>query len=310
MSIEFNNELISKSIPKLYLDRASADVEFIFEEDAGVIPAHKAILASASPVFYTMFFGSLKEGDAVKITDTSIEVFMEFIKFFYMPNVTVSLENLEEVLRLADKYDVPDHLKSYVNLIKNQLTEENMIWGYKIASSLGNDELKQFCEEKISQSVNIFKSEAVLKIEQPHLKRILMMDRLACKEIDIFNGCIKWATDSCINNNLDANNPKMLRKQLDDSFQLIRFAAMERKDLGEIMKDNLYAGLFTPDEMLDLMRVLTVENFKSSKFNQSTRQKYSFNNARMNRWCCICNKPALNNSNLCLECLLYEKISR
>lgn len=43
MSIEFNNELISKSIPKLYLDRASADVEFIFEEDAGVIPAHKAI---------------------------------------------------------------------------------------------------------------------------------------------------------------------------------------------------------------------------------------------------------------------------
>lgn len=222
MSLKLRNQLITESISKLYLDDGSADVKFVFESDGitTTIPAHKAILASSSPVFYAMFYGSLKEGNSVKITD------------------------------------------------------ENLILVYDLARSLGNDDLKRTCKAKIKRSHRMFDSETFHNIDQQTLKRVLILDELVCSEIDIFEGCMAWAKSSCKQNGLDETNSKNLREQLGECFHLIRFGAMSYK-LDTIIKNDLYAGLFAPDEILDLMRIVTCEGFKSNKFNQTPRQSIS-----------------------------------
>lgn len=270
MSLNIRNQFITKSISKMYLDDGSADVKFVFvsDESTETIPAHKVIFASSSPVFYAMFFGSLKEGNSIKIVDASPDAFKEFIKLFYLSDVELSLGNFVEVVRLADKYDISEHLKSYTDELKKQLADENLILVYSLARSLGNEDLKKTCKEKIQCSHDMFKSDKFHQIDQQTLKKILMMD-LNCSETEIFEGCMAWAKASCKANGLDETNPQNIRKQLGECFHLIRFGAM---NLGPIMVSNFYARLFTPDEILDLMRIVTCVDFKSSKFNQTRRQ--------------------------------------
>ncbi len=43
------------------------------------VPAHKIILASASPVFFSMFFGDLRSEDEVKTPDCEPESFKALI---------------------------------------------------------------------------------------------------------------------------------------------------------------------------------------------------------------------------------------
>lgn len=273
MSFQLKNECIAKSTSKMYLDDVSADIKFTFKygDQVEIVPAHKAILASASPVFYTMFYGSLKEGESVEIVDASADAFREFIKFFYLAEVTLRMEHIDEVARLVDRYDILKHVNACITSLGYQLTEANLVWGYILSTSFDNTELKQICEQTIKVSPGILKSEAFLHCDQRILKHILQMDDFACQEIDVFNACLKWAQLSCQENEFDEKDPKNLRKQLGDCFHLIRFGAMDRKDIGVLMNDELNAGLFTPDELIDLLRITTTANFKSNKFSQTPR---------------------------------------
>lgn len=273
MSFQLKNECIANYISKMYLDGVSADIKFTFKLDdqVEIVPAHKTILASASSVFYTMFYGSLKEGESVEIVDASAGAFEEFMKFFYLSEFTLEMGYIDEVVRLADKYDTLKHFNGCLASLGDRLTEANVVWGYKLATSLNNTTLKNRCEQKIRVSPGILKSEAFLHCDQQVLKHILQMDDLACQEIDVFNACLAWARLSCQENELDKNDPNNLRKQLGDCFHLIRFGAMDRKDIGVLMNDDLHAGLFTPDELIDLLRITMTANFKSNKFSQTRR---------------------------------------
>lgn len=127
------NNFVADSASKLYLHSGSADVHFEFQTADEVIkvPAHKAILAITSQVFHAMFFGQLKEGDVVKIVDCDAEAFKEFLQLFYLPQVSISKENVESVIRLADKYDMLTRLNACAELLGNGLTKENAIWRYE-----------------------------------------------------------------------------------------------------------------------------------------------------------------------------------
>lgn len=66
-----NRDLIG-GVEKLYLQSKAADVHFKFgsEDDPNSIvrvPAHKSLLATASTVFDSMFYGDLKENGDIQI---------------------------------------------------------------------------------------------------------------------------------------------------------------------------------------------------------------------------------------------------
>ena len=92
-----------------------------------VISAHKFILSISSPVFYTMFNGELPEtGDSVEVLDCEFETLLEFVRFLYSDEVTLSGSNVLQVLYLAKKYMVPALADKCREFLKDNLYPSNV----------------------------------------------------------------------------------------------------------------------------------------------------------------------------------------
>lgn len=271
MASKLKNKFVAQSISKLYLNSDLYDVNFVFKDQQ--IPAHKYILAIASPVFNAMFFGPIKEKkEIVEIVDATINGFIEFLQFFYLDEVTLTMEHIVEVARLADKYDMIDCLNMCAEFLETQLTEADMFWGYQLAITLENEKLKEFCEKQISvRPLDVFKTQTFLRCDQSVLRHILEIDSLQCYENDIFMACLEWAKCACDKNELDQNNAEHLKSELGECFYLIRFGAISTEQFATHISNQLYKNLFTRDELADVLCATTVKNFKSTKFSQIPR---------------------------------------
>lgn len=270
MTNVLENESASKVTEKLYLNGELADVDFLFDVDGEIerVPANRAILAAESSVFKSMFFGIWEEDGDVKIVDASPEAFKEFLQFFYLTKVTIAMENIETIARLADKYDVLHFLSACAQLFEMKLTKENMCYAYQMALHLKDDALIKFCEREISLwPKDVFASESFIRCDFETLERILELG-LNCKEVDIFDACLKWAKYSCECTDLE-DNSENIKSQLGDSLNSIRFNAMKIEEFTKYYA--LYRGLFLPDEFEDIVLMLTVKGHKSHKFNQHAR---------------------------------------
>ena len=133
------------------------DVVFIVEEEQQEkqegseekkverVPAHKFLLAGASPVFRRQFFGAAKENTSeVVIKDTTVEAFTTMIKFLYIdPHPKqFSLKYIDcpqrlcEVVNISERYQIPDLLKIAKAALENlPVTEENLIFTATIAKN-------------------------------------------------------------------------------------------------------------------------------------------------------------------------------
>lgn len=254
MAREPRNKCVSHSIAKLYLNTELADVNFIFKLDDEIekVPANKNILATSSPVFYTMFFGSIKEKDDVKIADSYPAAFKEFLQFYYLEDFTLKMENIEEVVRLADKYDMVNYLNDYTTSCVRNLGIGDICWGYQLAIFAKHDELKVFCEKNICAFTNdVFKSSTFLHCDRTVLHHILQLDSLMCMETEVFTACLSWAKFNCQQNGIDENKPENLKTQLGVCFYQIRFGAMTSQEFVEYTLP--YQEMFTRSDFANFL---------------------------------------------------------
>lgn len=271
MTNVLENEAATKVTEKLYLNSELADVDFIFSVDGEIekVSANRAILAAASPVFHSMFYGLWKENGAIKIVDASADAFKEFLQFFYLTKVTLTMENIETVARLADKYDVLHFLNACAQLLEIKLTKESMCYAYQMALHLKDNTLINFCEKEISMSPReVFASDAFLRCDLTTLEHILDLG-LVCNEADIFDACLKWAKYQCEYYGLDETRTENVKQQLGDCLKSIRFGMMKIEEFTKYYA--LHRGLFSPNEFEDIVLMLTVKDHVSDKFNQSPR---------------------------------------
>lgn len=275
MNTQLSSSIAIDFVSKMYLKSDFADIYFEFSHDNQVekVPAHKSILATASPVFRQMFFGPLKEGDVIKIKHTTVDAFEEFLQFFYLNKITLTMGNIGEVVRLSDYYDVADCFEKCVDVLEcSALTSENIAWGYQLAIMFNNQKLKEFCEKQISISTDdVIKSDMFLQCDQKVVNHILNIDTLGCKEADLFEACMSWAKASCQRNELDENDSKNLKEQLGDCFHSIRFGAMESAEIDKILANEVYESLFSRKELVDISRMNMNKTYKSQTMKYAAR---------------------------------------
>jgi len=150
-----------------------ADVTFSFKEVSLVsesrkeIKANKVILALASEVFMTQFFGSIPAGTVVLVEDSNVEAFGIFIDILY--NVKIQLKDLDPILLgdlfyLAEKYQVEAVKVAIVEDVKlRQIEIKDVLDILKVAESKSQlvqfaDSLYKLCLEVIQKSSdNIYK---------------------------------------------------------------------------------------------------------------------------------------------------------
>ncbi|KAG4079069.1 hypothetical protein HA402_001724 [Bradysia odoriphaga] len=241
---------------KLYLDAVTADVFFVTPTDDGSskrIPAHKALLAATSDVFHTMFFGQLQEIGDVKVEDTTAAIFEEFLQFFYVETVTLTMDNVAGVIYLGHKYNVIDCFNS----------------GLEVALLYDLADLKKKCEAKISKVTDaVLKSASFLQCDKRALNHILNMDVLSCTEKFLFKACMRWVQHCCTTNILSRD---IVRNCLGDAFYDIRFASMKFEELADIV--NEFGHLFTGTESKELIQLVALPNYKAATFTTKLRTR-------------------------------------
>ncbi|XP_031631796.1 uncharacterized protein LOC116346036 [Contarinia nasturtii] len=180
------------------------------------------------------------------------------------------MENIPEVMYLANKYMVAECMDACTKYLTDNLTTTNVCWVYELAILHERQQLKQICDEHItSNAETLLKSDEFLSCSQKSLREILKMD-LHCKESIVFDRCLAWAKNACQQNGLDENDGSNLRNQLGKCLFLIRFGTMRIQEFSEATLK--CKGMFTADELCDVMGSITLNGFFSKKFNQVPRR--------------------------------------
>jgi hypothetical protein len=131
-----------------------------FDVNGFLIPAHKFVLASASPIFYKQFYeasstdddnGSEESGrapqyevwlasraksDTIPIHGVTHLAFFEFLQYLYTDNVTINLENVVSLLFLADEYKVAGLSEKCQDFIRAQVVPSNVLRVIRILRSV------------------------------------------------------------------------------------------------------------------------------------------------------------------------------
>lgn len=210
----------------LYTERnVTGDVTFIVDSEC--IRAHRCILAAVSPKYKAQFYGAnLQTGDII-VADVSSSAFKEFLQFFYLEDVSLSVENIETVLNLAKQSLVDDYVNTCANFLMNILRLDNLCWGYRLAILYDIKALQEFCEHRICMSgKKLFRSNDFKQCDREVLTQILRVSTPHCGDIDLLDACISWAKMACREKHLDENCERNLRTQLGDHITRIRFGAM------------------------------------------------------------------------------------
>lgn len=131
-----------EAFSKTFDDEAFKDVKFVVGDESFL--AHKFVIAARSDVFYAMLIHDTKErkDGVIEIQDVGMPALKSFVKYLYTDQVDNIEEEVEELLMLADKYNVPslqDKCQEYMYL-NNTINESNAI-SYLIKAHKYNSKL-------------------------------------------------------------------------------------------------------------------------------------------------------------------------
>ncbi|XP_043287596.1 TD and POZ domain-containing protein 4-like [Venturia canescens] len=148
---------VIRSSETLYEKKTFSDVTFVFDDKE--LPAHKVVLALRSKVFEAMFLSDMKEKDTstVEIVDTTAEIFEEFLKYLYTGELNDLKNKVEEMLLLADKYQVCELKDLCENFLLENISEGNVIKNFFVADKYRCATLKKKALNILEKSANALK---------------------------------------------------------------------------------------------------------------------------------------------------------
>lgn len=245
---------LCQSIGGLYRVQET-DVNFVFNngDNEQLIPVHKCVLASHSPVFRQMFYESeIKERGDVKLPDTTIDAFVNFMGSLYTRMfIKGTKKNISPLLYLVHKYDV-NWLENECKEILNAITDNDAIdvlWVLPLINLYGYDELKSHQFKKIREHGNVLiNSGEFVDCERDVVNQILSIDFKKRNEVMVFERCIRWAKRSCEKAKLDPESSENIKAQLGDCFELIKFGSMTATQFVQCLSIN--SKIFTNDDRL------------------------------------------------------------
>ncbi|XP_063420268.1 BTB/POZ domain-containing protein 6-like [Mytilus trossulus] len=205
------------------------DVIFLVGSEKKAIPAHKIILASRRPVFYTMFEGSLPEKGEIAVPDIDENTFQVLLQFIYCDEVKVTFENMQDLLYASDKYMLFKVKSECEQRLKETVTASDPYKTLQTAIEFNLEELKS---ESISYiEKNAWKclfSEQALKLSKECVEEILKSDYLSCTETDVCQFILEWGTYKCTRDEKEVVGEN-IRSVLKDLLFLVRFPLVEKE---------------------------------------------------------------------------------
>eukprot|EP00112_Aurelia_sp_Birch-Aquarium-sp1_P001346 Seg11421.1 transcript_id=Seg11421.1/GoldUCD/mRNA.D3Y31 product="BTB/POZ domain-containing protein 2" protein_id=Seg11421.1/GoldUCD/D3Y31 len=231
--------------------------DFTFVSDDVKFPVHKFVLASASSVFYPMFYGPMAEQK--QELDLSFfgnaECISEFLKFVYTDEISLNWNNVFPLLNLAKCYLISSLENICSVFIEESVTKENVLLALQQSRLFGAKAAVSRCLDIISRKASeIMEQESFLALNLAGIKAILELDTVKIKEVDLFLAVDRWCENQLINNGKKVS-PELKRELLGDAVFLIRFPTMSLTDFA---KHCSQSGMLTPAQVADIVHYLSL----------------------------------------------------
>ncbi|KAL7303412.1 hypothetical protein TKK_0004596 [Trichogramma kaykai] len=140
----------------IFLDKKFSDV--VLRTACGKqVPAHRLVLATASPVFQAMFNHDMLENNSrvVNMTDVNHKVAVEMLQYIYTGSVNIQDFFLAaEVLVAAEKYQLEELKNECEQILISHLSTENAIEALKMADTYNAKHLEKGAVDFIKYKMN------------------------------------------------------------------------------------------------------------------------------------------------------------
>ncbi|XP_049306928.1 kelch-like protein 5 [Bactrocera dorsalis] len=190
----FMEKLMAK-IFRFYDEQSLTDVTFKVARPTALVPAHRLILAAASPYFENLFNGDQGNNPIIEINDVDGDTFERLITFCYTGQALITVTNVGVMLKAAILLQLDDAITECVDFLMAHIDEYTLHDAYMLERETRCELLKQ---KFIEYGTNNFMDMISLSDEFPsfdveEMQRILESDNLniTSKE-DVFDAIRCW----------------------------------------------------------------------------------------------------------------------
>ncbi|KAM9314786.1 kelch-like protein 10 [Pholidichthys leucotaenia] len=155
---------------------------------------HKIILVDLSPYFRALLCSASSEQNVFNIPGISAPIMELILEYAYTGLVSVTVENMQELLLAADQLEVMDIVQICWNFIENELAPKNCIGIWQFTNVISCPEIRyKACRYITDHFVDVVSSEEFLQLSVEELEDILGRDELCVKgENSVYEAAIKW----------------------------------------------------------------------------------------------------------------------
>ncbi|KAM9317857.1 kelch-like protein 10 [Pholidichthys leucotaenia] len=156
---------------------------------------HKIILVNVSPYFRTLFLRwASSEQKIFNIPGISAPIMELILEYAYTGLVSVTVENMLELLLAADQLEVMYIVQICWNFIENELAPKNCIDIWQFTNVVSCPEMRyKACRYITDHFVDVASSEEFLQLSVEELEDILRRDELCVKqENSVYEAAINW----------------------------------------------------------------------------------------------------------------------
>lgn len=259
----------------LYLNEVDADIWFIIDDFEGCanlirvrVPGHQFILEKTVPFYKKDLKDVCNEIYLFGVSDDALK---EFLKFSYELKPNLTMGNIESVMHMAKRWKAKEIFSECKQFLKKSMDISTICLGYRLAVKYRLNDLKAIFQDEICVNAEMaFRSDTFLKLPYELIAKMLECDSLACKEIDIFEACIKWTKVSRQRNDWDPSDAIRLRNQFRNLLHQIRFTSMTTEEAATCIDS--HSQLFTEDELQEILCMIGhFKQFKPKQFNWTVR---------------------------------------
>ena len=163
-------------------------------------PAHKAVLAAASPFFLSLLISNMRESKEhlirIELEEATASVMEDILQYVYTGNVSVNEENAHNLVATADYLLLPG-LKTVVGrYLTENLATENCIFYYYFADKYQCEELKEEARDMINSDFSaVMETEDFVSLEIKQVMEWVSSDDITVNtEEEVFKGIVKWVS--------------------------------------------------------------------------------------------------------------------